>query len=438
PGVTFEDSRVVNVHRFTGDRFIRSLFPSHVDAEYYVRPGTTCDANDLSTPCSYVSATEQRFRTRYVAGFLQDTWRLPSDVVLNAGLRWESMQVGSVLKFDQQLAPRVNVAWDPLGQGRSRVFWGFGRSHAMLPVGVAEALSPVPATAREYTSEFGSGRIVDPTGGYPVFAHVAPITVDEATGGAEVGVANTVIMRLWGQMRWQRQALETTPLGLSNLDRAVGVPARQAQLLAAEIVTHPLRATAIRFGYQWGRSVGPTTGAYDPAQGVTQYTGRDFNDGTDNLYGRLPNDMGHRFFSELMRTGKLAGLPVTVGGRAVLSSGRPRNAMAETSDSAVQLVPRGSLGRTPLLATVNVRAAVRYAGLDIGVEVFNLFDQRNATAVDDVYSRSSVRPIVNGRATDLVFMRDVQGAVAIRAPGYGQAFSYQAPIFALLSIRAEL
>ncbi|MBP9087510.1 MAG: hypothetical protein KBG15_15410, partial [Kofleriaceae bacterium] len=83
-GVTFEDSRVVNVHRFTGDRFIRSLFPSHVDAEYYVRPGTTCDANDLSTPCSYVSATEQRFRTRYVAGFLQDTWRLPSDVVLNA------------------------------------------------------------------------------------------------------------------------------------------------------------------------------------------------------------------------------------------------------------------------------------------------------------------------------------------------------------------
>ncbi len=437
-GGTGEDSRIINIYRFSGGRFIRSLFPTHVDSEYYVRPGTTCTADDPTVPCSYVSATEQRFRTRYLAAFLEDTWRPTSDLTLNAGLRWESMQVGSALDFANQWAPRLSAAWDPIGHGRSRVFWSFGRSHAMLPVGVAEAIAPAPATGREYVSQFGSGRIVDATGGYAVFAPIEPITVDEVVGGVEAGLANTVTMRMWGQARWQRQALETTPLGLSNLDRAVGVPARQAQLLATELITNPLRDTAVRFGYQWGRSVGSTAGAYDPAQGIVQFTGTDFGSGTDNLYGRLPNDQGHRFYAELYRGATVKGLPVSITGRAVLSSGRPRNAVAQSGDATVQLVPRGSLERTPMVATVNVRAAVRYAGVEFGLEVFNLFDRRTATAVDDVYSRSVVRPIVGGKASDLVFLRDVDGVLAVRSPGYGQALGFQAPIFALLNIRTEI
>jgi hypothetical protein len=436
-GATVEDSRVVNVFRFSGGRFVRSLFPGHEDSEYYLLPGSTCDVTDLTQPCKLVEATDQRLRERYMAGYLEDTWRPQADVAINGGVRWESLQLGSKLKFNQQIAPRVSVAWDPLGSGRSRVYWSYGRAFAMLPLGVLEKLDPTPKTARIISSDFGTSRIVDGTGGFPVFAGVEPITVDEVVAGAEASIAKTVSVKLWGQSRWQRQTLETTPLGFSNLDRYTGIATKQSQMLAAEVATNPLGATAIRFGYQWNRVIGATTGAFDPQQGDVQYAGRDFDAGTANLVGRLPTDGGQKFYADVIRVAKFGRWPVTLAGRAVVGSGRPRSALAVTDVGTVQLLPRGSVERTPLTSSVNLRASVRVSQFDIGVEIFNVFNRKQVTSVGEVFSRSEVQPIHNGTSSDLVFVRDLEGKLAVRSPGYGLPSGYQSPIFAVLSVRSE-
>lgn len=431
-GGLVEDARNIRSYRFTGGRYQRTLFEDHHDNEYYLEPGTTCDA-DPATPCNAVASVAQTLRNRYSAAFVQDTWRLPHRMRLEGGVRWERMQVGSKLDFAAQWAPRAAFAWDPLGQGRSRIFWALGRAFAMLPLAVNGGMTAEPKTARDVQTSLGPARVLDLSTDLLVFPGTAPVTQDEVVTGAELAAAATVTARLWGAARWQRQTIESTPLGLSNLER-FGLPPRQSQLLVAEIALHPSRPVVVRFAYQWQRVRGATAGTYDPAQGEVQYLGRDVNTDTDNLYGALATDWGHRFTAELSRTITRPGYALLWGGRAVLASGRPTSTTAG-GDGGVLLLPRGSNARTPMASTVQLRGAVRWRTLELGLEIHNVFDQRAPLTVDETYTTASVRPIVGGRATDLVFLRDQNGAVVTRSPTYRQPTSFAAPLAGFVGMR---
>ena len=88
-----------------------------------------------------------------------------------------------------------------------------------------------------------------------------------------------------------------------------------------------------------------------------------------------------------------------------LASGRPRSALGDSDDGIIYLVPRGSLGRGPMLSQANVRLAATWRGVDVVLDVFNVFDHRDATNIDEVYAGGSIHPIVNGTPSDLVFLR---------------------------------
>ncbi|MDR6982313.1 hypothetical protein J2X32_000931 [Rheinheimera pacifica] len=67
-----------------------------------------------------------------LAFYLQDSWQINDQLVLNAGLRYSSFEntatTGeSYVKLDDQLAPRLQLIWDPTGSGDSKVFATFGR-----------------------------------------------------------------------------------------------------------------------------------------------------------------------------------------------------------------------------------------------------------------------------------------------------------------------
>ena len=67
-----------------------------------------------------------------MAFYLQDSWQINDNLVLNAGLRYSSFEntatTGeSYVELDDQLAPRVQLIWDPRGNGDSKLFATFGR-----------------------------------------------------------------------------------------------------------------------------------------------------------------------------------------------------------------------------------------------------------------------------------------------------------------------
>jgi len=85
--------------------------------------------------------------SNYHAWYAQDTWRLNKYITALAGIRWEQERlVGSPgstgarigYTFTDQWAPRLGVTVDPLGHGKTKVFYNYGRFFEYLPLDLAE------------------------------------------------------------------------------------------------------------------------------------------------------------------------------------------------------------------------------------------------------------------------------------------------------------
>ena len=87
-------------------------------------------------------------RSNYHAAYVQDTWRFNRYVTALLGLRTEQERIigspGTVTgkriaySFTGQWAPRLGVTVDPLGQGKTKVSYNFGRFFEYIPLDFAE------------------------------------------------------------------------------------------------------------------------------------------------------------------------------------------------------------------------------------------------------------------------------------------------------------
>lgn len=93
--------------------------------------------------------SEPSFTTynNYQAGYVQDTWRFNRYVTGLVGLRWEQERlIGSPgpsgdrigYSFTGQWAPRLGVTVDPLGRGKTKAFYNYGRFFEYIPLDLAE------------------------------------------------------------------------------------------------------------------------------------------------------------------------------------------------------------------------------------------------------------------------------------------------------------
>lgn len=436
-GATLEDARLVTTSRFTGGEQQRSLFDGHLDRLRFYRG--VCE-DEPQTRCDYAPDSELRYRTRYTAAYVEDTFQPAPDLRVDGGLRWELMWVGPNLHFSRELSPRLGLSWDVLGGGRSRVWTSMGRSYAMLPAGLGPTVIRRDATVHD-ASSFADTRERDPGTPYAIVPGLEPMAQDELTGGIELGLASAFRLTAWAQGRWLRRGLETTANGFDNPGRTGladgSLPARRAtQQLAVELATTPTGKLVLRAGYLYGRTTGNYLGAYDPRQGAVLYDGDAFNGSvvSSNEFGRLPTDAGHRVFVEADRRAKVGPVGLDVATRLTLASGRARNAFASTDIGVLSLIERGSVGRGPMLAQANVRVAAHYRGFDITLDVFNVFDRSQVTGVDDLYTQSTVRPIEGGSYQDLVFLKTVDGSDAGRRTAYGLPLGFQGPVSAMLGV----
>ena len=344
--------------------------------------------------------------------------------------------MGTRLHFSDELSPRLGATWDVLGDGHVKAWASMGRSFAMLPAGLGQTILQRNATVSDISvANIGDGRSIDRGAAISVANGIQPVAQGEATAGVAAGIAKVVRLDLWAQGRMLERGLDTTPRGLDNPGTNGDLPAtRNAVILAAQLAT--TGNPALRIGYQYGRAWGSWTGAYDPRQGAVLYAGDDYDSGSVNLNGRLPSDQGHRVFVEAARLNHLGGLPIRAALRLTLNSGRPRDVVADTASGTYQLLPRGETGHGPMLSQANLRLETWWHGVDITLDVFNLFDRRDPTNLDQVYTQDAVQPVVGGSASDLIWLRDASGNAAQRSRTYGLPTAFQSPVSATLGARA--
>lgn len=410
-GGWFEDTRLVNTSRFTGGELQRSLFDTHLDRQRFF---STCEEAPES-PCAYLDEARIAYRTRYTAAYVEDTFSPAPNIRVDTGLRWELMWVGPRLHFSNQLAPRLGLAWDILGNGQSRWWATMGRTHTLLPAGLGPTVIGREKSVRDV--ELGVNirdRNIDTGNVFDIGANIEPARQDEAAAGFEIGVIKAMRAGVWIQRRELRRGLETMLTNSITLEQQFDNPGREGPLtepasrdstvIAFDIRIAPSPVLGVRATYLWGRTVGSWIGPFDPRQGTTLYDGVDWDLDATNLVGRLPTDQGHRFVLETDHRGTVRSIPYSIATRLAVTSGKPRSVLGDGDLGVVQLVPRGSAARNPVLTQANVRLATRIRGIDITLDVFNAFDRREATQVNEFYA-DSVLPISGGTVEDLVFLK---------------------------------
>ena len=97
-------------------------------------------------------------RSNYHAAYVQDTWRLSRFVTALLGLRTEQERlIGTpgpetgkrpAYSFTDQWAPRLGVTVDPLGRGKTKLYYNFGRFFEYIPLDLPE---------RSLTTDVGFG-----------------------------------------------------------------------------------------------------------------------------------------------------------------------------------------------------------------------------------------------------------------------------------------
>jgi hypothetical protein len=203
----------------------------------------------------------------------------------------------------------------------------------------------------------------------------------------------------------------------------------------------------VRGAYTYSRLVGNYEGLFQNETGYFAPNATNAFDSPDlylNSRGYLPNDHTHQ--------GKIDGyysLPVgpgtiTFGLSFVARSGMPRNYISNlfqnTNYQIVDLLPRGSAGRTPWVTQLDshisyeqhIRKNLR---LQAFVDLFNVFDQQAALQQDDNYTYDGAAPIVNGTPTDLKYAKNTSGAPITKNPSCGQTVVYQTPFYTRLGMR---
>ncbi|MSP59793.1 MAG: hypothetical protein EXR72_05520 [Myxococcales bacterium] len=75
--------------------------------------------------------------------YLRDSWNVGfiPGFTLNAGVRWEAQQAKDIngktqISIDDNWAPRVGVAYDVLGKGRSKLYASYGRFYESIPMDI--------------------------------------------------------------------------------------------------------------------------------------------------------------------------------------------------------------------------------------------------------------------------------------------------------------
>lgn len=436
-----------------------------------------------------------------IGGFLQDSWDIFDKVTLSAGLRYDAQilsangETGMVLP--NQISPRVGLIYDFTHFQKSKIFVNYARYYENIPLDLADRSLTRGGQTR--TTHIGNAQngLCDPrtlagqqggcsdpanflesadpsnpsrhwgvTGGSksPVDPEINPQSTDELSVGAEFEVFPAARVGAQYTKRFMNDIIEDMSrdeghsyfLGNPGVGIAKDFPKAHRDYDAGTIYFNKvfwngwLAQASYTLSYLRGNWAGlfrPETGQLDP----NINSDFDLISLVTNRTGPLPGDMTHQlkiFAAKDFSVTKW--LDVNGGLTFRTRSGEPTNYLGAHPSYGVDeafLLPRGSGPRMPWVHGFDTHVGVsvklaKGSTLVVGMDIFNLFNFQAVTAVDHTYTRAEVRPVIDGKVSDvpgasttecvpatckLVYRNGDSFKTADRNPNFGNPVQYQAP-----------
>lgn len=365
----------------------------------------------------------------------QDSLRL-GRLTLNLGVRWEKQSMLDrkgieALNLTKNWAPRLGAVYDPMGDGKTKIYANWGRFYEAIPMDMgirafggeltafmynfdprASALAPDP-TAPSRSSILGTGQTekVDPDLGGQY--------VDEVLVGVEREIAPNFTVGMKYSHRALGRVIEDflipsegeyfianpgsgigKEMGFYDFVHTAVSPKAERKYDAVELTARKRYSSGwqLAASYVWSKLEGNYDGTFQASTGQLDpniNSAYDYADFLINAQGPLSNDRRHAFKVDgvyEMTKGPLTGL--NIGGAFHYLSGFPLNAYGYSVAYAnweYYLVERGSLGRGPsdYEADLHVAYPIKLgnsARLEAIVDVFNLLNRQAIRQYDQRYN----------------------------------------------------
>jgi hypothetical protein len=450
--------------------------------------------------------TEGKIHSNTVGLFVQDAWTM-KNLTINAGLRTERERVptytsgedipefGLEFGFADKIAPRVGVAYDVLGNGRTKAFGSWGVFYDVFKLELPRgSFGGDKWLDYNYTLDtFNWPTLIDAPGCPPAcpgrlisgpidFRHpsfgsdaiepdLKPMRMQEATAGIEHEINN----RLAASLRYVHKQVDRAIEDTGSLDAAgneIYIIANPGEGLTALAFTNPNVALPkavrdydsvefalekrlannwyLRSSYLWSRlwgnysglSQSDENGRTSPNVGrLFDYPLMMFQDGGVAAYGPLATDRPHQFKTQFIYQMPFG---TTFSVNEYIASGLPVSrelGIYPTSNLPVQYLGRGSDGRTPTYSQTDFFIQHEFKlgsrALQANFTVFNLFNQ------DTAIGRYSTYQAVNGVVPDEALFYTGKQTLAqliteqgvTKDPRFLMDNAFQAPITARFGLR---
>jgi hypothetical protein len=381
-------------------------------------------------------------KTRNASFFAQDSYKVLSNLTINAGVRWERQNVfnrdqQSVFDLTKNWAPRVGVIFDPADNGKTKVYVNFGRFYENIPQDINIRAFGGEITAFSYNFSPDPANILPNAaaprrstllgGAEPVDPDLKGQYIDEWIGGFEYEVMPNTTAGVRYVHRNLGRVIEdflvpsvgdyfianpgegTLGRSLAFYDGVTTAPAPKAQRTndSVELSLRKRYSDNWQFmaSYVWSKLEGNYDGTFQNSTGQLDpniNSAFDYADFLVNAQGPLTNEHKHQVKldgSYMVPTGALNGLNFGASFRWL--SGLPLTAYGYSFAYAnweYYLTPRGALSRGPddYEMDVHVGYPIKLGSsgskLNVLLDVFNLFNRQSITVLDQRYNLVSDGP----------------------------------------------
>ncbi len=377
------------------------------------------------------------------AYFIQDKWTLNSHWNFNLGLRLDQTDIKDqfgvkVISLKDQLAPRIGVVYDWKGKGQDKIYVSFSRFYQQVPLDLVIRSFSVERNPTIYNfsavsttpNPAASAALTTPTPSSIVGSYIEPVDRDlkgsyndEFILGAETTLNNRYVVGAKFIRRYLGRAIEdgldvNSALGDyfimnpgQSHDAGVTYPQAIRDYKAVELTAQRKFSDNYtwQLSYIWSKLDGNYEGAYQGIGGAdgTGQLDPNINSAFDlpefivNSYGPLSGDRQGEFKANGYYEFPFG---LSVGASLSYLTGTPVSRLGYHNGYGryeLFLLPRGSEGRTPNAAKLDINLAyvLKISGkkqVRFMMDIFNLLDSQTATSLDQRFNFAEGDPQTNG------------------------------------------